>query len=331
MNGSMGRKRTSSFDLPPRIHRKGDAFYYVTSTTPRQWIPLGKDLSEAKVLWADIEGKTNEQGSFVTALEEWYASRKFKELSDASKIAYNKVKEPLKKFFSGGDLKKIKPSHIAKWLDNHHSAVMANIGRAVISNVFVAAIRQGKADINPCKSMSPLKVKSRTRYMTDEEFIAIRDKAGDLLKVCMDLSYLTSLRISDILDLKFSDIREDGLYVIQNKTESKQCFEMTEELRNVIDAARSLPRSVRNITHLLCTRKGAPYPYADINLMFWKAKREAGIIDVRFHDIRAKSATDAKAQGLNYQALLGHSTQAMSDKYIRQREFVKAQPNRRKL
>jgi integrase len=312
------------------MHLKSGMYYYV-SNNPRKWTKLSSDLGKAKVLWAQIEATEAVSGEFVTALQEWYASKRFEALSEASKIAYNKVKKPLELFFSGSRFSDIEPSHIADWLDNYHSPVLANIGRAVVSNVFQVALRRGKAKRNPCKDMPGLRIGSRTRYMTDDEFRLIRDKANDVVKVCMDIAYLTGLRISDILALRIGDIQSDGLYVIQSKTGSKQKYELTPELMSALEQAKSLPRSVKNITTLLCNRKGNPYEYAIINRMFWKAKQAAEITDVRFHDIRAKAATDAKAQGLNYQALLGHASQAMSDRYIRRVEFVKANPLRKKL
>ncbi len=51
----MGRRRSQDFNLPPRMHRKGDTFYYVTSTLPRKWIKLGKDLHQARLQWAELE------------------------------------------------------------------------------------------------------------------------------------------------------------------------------------------------------------------------------------------------------------------------------------
>lgn len=313
------------------MHIKSGAYYYVTNGKPRKWISLGKDLGKAKLEWARIENLESGQGSFIEGLEEWYQSRRFSELSEASQKAYRKVKPALLKVFANANYSDILPTHIAAWLDEHESKVNANIGRAVISNVFEVAVRRGKADRNPCKDMPALTIKARTRYMTNEEFIAIREKANDVIRVCMDIGYLTGMRITDILNLRFSDIRDDGLYVIQHKTQSKQCYSMTQELRMVLDVAKSLPRSVKNITHLLCNRSGKPYPYSAINVMFWTAKNAAGIPDVRFHDIRAKSATDAKAQGLDYQSLLGHASKAMSDKYIRAKEFVKTNPLRNVL
>lgn len=46
--GEMGRKRVKNFDLPKRVHKKGDSYYYVTLTLGvREWRPLGKDLAVA--------------------------------------------------------------------------------------------------------------------------------------------------------------------------------------------------------------------------------------------------------------------------------------------
>jgi len=53
-------------------------------------------------------------------------------------------------------------------------------------------------------------------------------------------------------------------------------------------------------------------------LTWWSAATEkAQVIDAHFHDIRGKAATGGKRVGLDYQALLGHSTKAMSDRYIK--------------
>ena len=48
---------------------------------------------------------------------------------------------------------------------------------------------------------------------------------------------------------------------------------------------------------------------------------ESGGERFTFHDIRAKSLTDAKRLGLDAQSLAGHSSAAMTEHYIKQREF----------
>lgn len=53
--------------------------------------------------------------------------------------------------------------------------------------------------------------------------------------------------------------------------------------------------------------------------------------DARFHDIRGKAATDAKADGQDYQAMLGHSTKRQSDAYVKAKETTRVEPLRRVL
>lgn len=52
---SMGRRRQSNLDLPPHMHVKCGMYYYVTTDAPRKWISMGRDLSKARIRWAEIE------------------------------------------------------------------------------------------------------------------------------------------------------------------------------------------------------------------------------------------------------------------------------------
>jgi hypothetical protein len=55
------------------------------------------------------------------------------------------------------------------------------------------------------------------------------------------------------------------------------------------------------------------------------------VTDAQFRDIRAMAAKASKEGGQDFQALLGHTTRAMSERYIKGRQTVKAEPVRRKL
>lgn len=54
--------------------------------------------------------------------------------------------------------------------------------------------------------------------------------------------------------------------------------------------------------------------------LFDRAAAKAGVENAHLHDLRAKSITDAKKQGLDPQALAGHTTEAQTIRYIRDRE-----------
>jgi len=72
---------------------------------------------------------------------------------------------------------------------------------------------------------------------------------------------------------------------------------------------------------LLVNERGAPMTAAMLRKRFDKARKSAGIdiTTFQFRDLRAKAATDTdESAGIkDAQTLLGHSTEAMTSKYIR--------------
>lgn len=317
MRSTMGRRRQTNLDLPPRMHLKGETYYYVTTDKPRRWIRLGKDLIDARHQWAKLEAGENGNATLTSLIDEWMLSPAFADLSANTRKAYKCAAGQLKEVFAEFDsVADIKPHHVAMWQDNHKSKVMANTGKSILTTVLNIAIRRGLIERNPAKEVENLTVARRKRYITDEEFTAIRDKAHPVLRAAMDLSYVTGARIGDVLDIRLSHITGDGLLIRQGKTNKLQLFKRNAALDLAIENAKTIKRPVRGL-YLLCTMRGQQYDYQQINLWWVKARTEAGVEDVHFHDIRGKSATDAKRAGLDYQALLGHTTKAMSDSYIK--------------
>ena len=323
---AMGRKRQSNHSLPPRMHLKAGTYYYVTSAPARKWIRLDKDLARAKLLWAQLESGKPLGGSFFPALlQQWMASDQYMALADATKKTYQTLIDLLPSVFDG-PLEAIKPMHVARFMDAHESKAQANLGRVILSNVFDFAIRRGVVDCpNAAKMVPKFTIKGRDRFLTDEEFNLIRENGNDVVKVAMDIAYYTGARITDVLKLRLADCRDEGLFVEQHKTGKRQLFTWSDSLRDAIATAKKLPRPIRGL-HLLCTNKGKPYTYSAFYTIWNGACTRAGVKDVHFHDIRGKAATEAKQQGQDYQALLGHASKAMSDKYIKRREIERVEP-----
>lgn len=66
------------------------------------------------------------------------------------------------------------------------------------------------------------------------------------------------------------------------------------------------------------TDGGAP-DYRSVAEQWARACEAAGVDDARLNDARAMSATAAMRQGQNAQALLGHTSAAMTARYLRER------------
>ena len=303
------------------MHLKDGIYYHVASTKKRTWTKLHTDLAKARILWAQIENGSGGSGNtFAAALDGYLVSTKFNELAEKTRRQYEHVAGELRAFFENATLNIITPVHVAMWMDNHRSKIQANTGKAIISNIFETAVRHGMANGNPAKLIKYHRITGRDRLITDPEYRAIWQQADPHVQIAMDIGYLTGSRIQDILDIKLQDITPDGLYIKQGKTGKRILFIWSPALDEIVARAKSLPRTIRGMA-LICTPRGQPYRYGTFNLHWLDAVRATGIEGVHFHDIRAKAATDAKALGIDYQALLGHASKAMSDKYLRQREI----------
>lgn len=305
------------------MHFKDGSYYHVSSFAGRKWTKLHKELPKARILWAQVEnGGAITSGLFNTALDEYLVSKKFLDLAPNTQKQYESVSNKLREYFRGGPLTAITAAHIARWMDAYPSAVQANTGRAIISNVFSMAVRHGIVNHNPARELSALSIPDRDRVLNQGEFDAIYAAAPDHVQIAMDFGYLTGSRIQDILDIKLQDVSADGVYIKQGKTKKKMLFVPSAAFDLAIARAKALSRPVRGM-HLLCDQRGNPYPYATFWNHWTAACEAARVEDAHFHDIRAKAATDAKEMGLDYQALLGHTTRAMSDRYIRTKSVQK--------
>jgi integrase len=320
----LGRKRTTrNLDLPPHMAMKGERYYYVCNGKPRVWIPLGTDRAKALRLWAEHEAGP-QVGLSVGDLVQRYIDRS-DELTPGSRKQYQSFQRALAEAFPI-PASQLSAQHVALWRDlpsQRNRKTYVNGCLAVLRAACTLGAEQGLS--------SPLAVrgwtlKARDRYLTDEEYIAIRERAPEWLQIAMDLGYATASRPSDILSLKWSMVGE-SLDLRQQKTTQRISFSMTEELRAILQRARARP--LLGLT-VIANARGRPVTKGMLGAA-WRAACQAAGVVAQFRDIRAKAATDAKKGGQDYQKLLGHANPAMSERYIKRREAVMAEPVRRKL
>lgn len=329
---SMGRRRKSNFNLPPRLYFKHGAYYYVSREN--KWTRLSEDKAIAFSKWAEIEGETpRENGTpkplagSMAALIEKYMVEVAPKKAKATYQGNLMESKNLSMVFGNMLVLEVRPVHVAKYLDirGAKAPVRANREIALLSHVFSYAMRWGMVDRNPCIGVAKHPEKGRDRYVTDQEFESVKKLASDLIATVMDFAYITALRKGDILNLRLEQITEEGIWIKQSKTGSKQLYEWTNGLTDVVNQAKALKRPIRGL-YLFCTRKGLPYSDTGFKAMWNRVQvkwAESGGKRFTFHDIRAKSLTDAKNMGLDAQSLAGHASASMTEHYIKQREHKK--------
>lgn len=315
----LGRRREKDFDLPPRLHRRGTRYYYVSSKRPRKWLYLGRDLAEAKRQWADLENP--QKPLSVAELCRKYVS--VAKLEPATRKQYESYARTIEQAFPIA-ARSLRKQHVALWRDaNIHRPGTVNGVLALLSATWNKAGEWGAVEHDV--SAQKLEQEVRDKLLTDEEFGAIRDHAPAWLQIMMDLAYLTAARPADILGLRWEKVGEH-LSLRQKKTRQRQAFILAPRLVEVIERARQ--RRILGL-YVIADEAGRPLSYGQLNRAWIKARTAAGV-DAQFRDIRAYSGTDAERLGQDFQALLGHTSRKMSERYLKAKRVILVEPLRGK-
>lgn len=310
-------------NYPKRFHEKHGAFYYVFKN---KWTPLGNDYAEALRKYATLINPKR-PGSVPD-----YIDRGLARLSIAANTrkAYTLAGNKLKVAFEEFDPEDVRPTHFYQWIAAKQvTPGMAQLFRSVMVAAMQLAVEEGKIDLNPMKAVRNWQGRTRTRYVSNEEFLRIQQHAHPVLKAIMAISLQTGQRIGDVLKITYADLTDEGIYVAQQKShgETRRVIAWTPDLREAVSVAKTLHKSVKGMT-LFSSRQGKPLAAQTVREWWVNAVTKAGMDyhDTHMHDIRAKTGTDARKQGLDSKNLLGHKTDSAHERYQRSREIPVVQP-----
>lgn len=228
-------------------------------------------------------------------------------------------------------LKGLPPAEIPPTLGQ----VRANREKALFSHVFNYAREKGftKAP-NPCAGIHGFTETGRDAYVEDSMIAGVMAKAGKPLQFALRLAQITGQRPADVLKMSETDISDGVLRVKQGKTKAKLRIviagELDELLKDIAEfKAGACVKSVR-VLALLVNETGEKLTYSMLRNRFDDARDDAGIDKnlFQFRDLRARAATDTDEAGgtKDAQALLGHTTETMTAKYIRHKVGRKVVP-----
>lgn len=311
----MSRPRKSDRHLPRCVYAKHGAFWYVKKG---RWVRLGSNLPAALEAYARLVDAPN--GGMADLIDAAMAELRRKVKPSTAK-QYETAARKLKRMLIEFAPEQVQQKHVAAIKVKMGAAPnMGNRMLSVLRQVFSYALEQGLVESNPVIGIQRHEESKRDRYITDAEYAAIYEKAGPRLQVIIDLCYLTAQRISDVLAIRMTDITDDGIRFAQGKTGEKLTVRWSPDLRATVERARKLRGNILTPTLLQNRRRKAP-DYSSVKIQWSAACTAAGVMNAHLHDLRAKSLTDAKRQGWDATALAGHKSAAMTERYIRLREF----------
>lgn len=212
---------------------------------------------------------------------------------------------------------------------------MAQIVRMVLIDVFKEAQHAGHVPpgYNPAQATKQPRNKITRQRLSLEEWKTIYEFAEHqqpYLKCGMLLAIVTGQRIGDICNMKFSDIWDDMLHIVQEKTGTRLAIPLSLRnevldisLRDVVSRCRDAVVS-KYLVHFRHTtsqaNRGDQVSTKTLTSTFKKARDKSCLAwdegsAPTFHEQRSLSERLYREQGLDTQKLLGHKSKKMTDKY----------------
>lgn len=308
------RQRQHNRHLPPCVYQKHGAYYLVKGG---KWKRLGDNLSQALAEYGRLHASP--AGSMPALIEDAlpFITRGRAENTKAQYLVAAKKLQLIMADFAPEQVTHKVVVQLRRGLADTPN--MANRCLTVLRLVFDYALEEELLERNPCIGVKRLQEKKRDRLIDGTEFSKIYAHAPGRLQLMMELSYLTGQRLMDVVKIRRSDVKPEGIYFRQNKTDAQLIVAWTPQLRSAVDRAKALGGKVNAMT-LFHTRNGSAPAYRTVYDQWVRACAAAGIEDTDLRDLRAMAATHAKAQGKDATALLGHASSTMTKRYLRDRE-----------
>lgn len=303
---AMGRSRKKNKHLPRGVYQKHGAFYFVDRA--KKWHRLASSYTEALTALARLLSASAPTGRMdhVFAL---YEAEELPKKALATQKSRLKEFKPLRKAFGEMTSDDIEPSDVWNYYRARGETEQAKHDVRGLSAVLSFALKIGaRTKPNPCFGLRLAGGGSRDRYVTDEEYLIVRDLASPMIGLAMDLALVAGFRKGDVLALERRHLTDDGILIETGKDRKFLLIEWNDELRVTIDAAFRVSPRVRQF--VICRRDGKRLTADGFGAMWQRLMSKAmkkGLAErFTFHDLRAKSASDAESDA-EATARLGHN------------------------
>ncbi len=312
------RKNPEDNKLPPRVYKNKYSYYY--KPTSKECITIGPVTMPISQLWAKYEALLSEQANVMSFSRLWdmfLKSAYYLELKPRTQKDYLQHQKKLLVVFGKVQADKIKPEDVRKFMDRRglQSKTQANHEMSSMSRVYRWGYERGYVKGNPCQGVSKFKSEARDRYITDKEYEAIYLVADNVVRVAMEIAYLCAARLSDVLGLKWKQVADEGIFIQQGKTGTKQIKLWTPRLRQAVELAHSFSTPNNPESCVLLGNHGSGFTKRGFSNRWETARQKASLslgyaLDCTFHDLKAKGISDYEGSSRDKQLFSGHKTES---------------------
>ena len=225
--------------------------------------------------------------------------------------------------FGSTPLDRITRSQVLRWFDAYSRTAPggANHALKLLRQILNLAITCGHIETNPARGVKLNRTPALTRFLSTDELGRLHEalearsrkrpgarQQADIIRLLL----LTGCRKREILGLRWSEVAGDTLALGDSKT-GPRTVPLNAQARRIIE------RQTRGESAFVFpSPRNANRPRGPEVPLWYSVRREAGIEDVRLHDLRHSFASHAVMNGVPVPVvsrLLGHSNVRMTLRY----------------
>ena len=223
--------------------------------------------------------------------------------------------------FGAKPLDRISPAHVRQWFDRYSRIAPGGANRTldVLRQIMNFAAACGHIESNPVQRIVPNRRPALTRFLSREEIVRLHEVLDDQTRKgsrqqadIVRLLLLTGCRRGEIMGLRWSEV-QDGMLALADSKTGPRTVPLNRQVRAILD------RQPRTGSPFVFPAPGNPARPRGPDLPFWyRVRREAGIEDVRLHDLRHTFASHAVMNSVPVPVvsrMLGHANVRMTLRY----------------
>ena len=223
--------------------------------------------------------------------------------------------------FGSKPLDRITPAQAAQWFHAFSRTAPGNANSALklLRQIMNFAMACGYIDANPTRGIKRNRRQPLTRFLSREEIGRLHRVLDGLPRESdrqqadiVRLLLLTGCRKGEIVRLRRSEVQGDALMLADAKTGPRK-VPLNSHARRIIERQ---PR--QGSAFVFPSPRDPARPLGDNLGLWYRVRREAGIEDVRLHDLRHTHASHAVMNGVPVPVvsrLLGHANVRMTLRY----------------
>ncbi|ADP70719.1 integrase family protein [Rhodomicrobium vannielii ATCC 17100] len=309
---------------------------WTVETARREALRLLGEAASGNDIGAEKQAK-RAKGLLFGHVADQFIAIHFPKLKPRTRESYGTIiRLHLKPAFGATPIADIRKTSVATFHARHAETPRnANHALSVLSKIMNWAEEQGlrPAESNPCRNIRKYRETKRERYLSPDELARLGaalaaaedDKTVDpYIIAAIRLLLLTGARLSEILTLRWTYV--DTYRRILNLPDSKTGAKVIPLNQAALDLLGTLPRLNSNPFVLVGRVEGQHL--VNLQKPWRRIRKEAGLDDVRIHDLRHSFASVSVGLGGSLPVIgrvLGHSQPATTARYAHVADKVAAE------